>query len=255
MPSTKTLALFADTVTLTTTDDGVGPRTYLLVHGGAGPGSMMGLAQALVAEGARVVVPTLPGFDGTPRPAWVRRVEDLATVLLAAIEEMDLREVVLVGSSLGGWTAAEIALRGSPRVAKLAMLNAVGIAPAPGAPILDPAKLPPQERAAAAFHDPAKFGFVPAPEALAMLQENQRALRVYAGEPFMHDPSLADRLGGVRVPATVMWGASDRIAGVAYGRRFAAAMSGASFHVIEAAGHFPHIEQRDQVMALLRAPA
>lgn len=250
--NTHVFSLLAETVALAVDTRGSG-RPYLLLHGGAGPRSMAGLAQALAPTG-HAVLPTYPGFDGQPRPDWLRRIDDLATLCLALLDRLDLREVVVVGNSAGGWLAAELGLRASPRIAALALLNAVGLAPtAATGDIADPARLAPAERAAYAFHDPARYAAAPATaEAAAALAANQQALRVYGGQPFMHDPGLRDRLPALRLPTLVLWGASDRIVTPAYGRQFAELIPRAQFVVLPQAGHFPQIEQLDEVLAHLR---
>lgn len=238
----------AANLTLSYTDQGQG-LPYLLLHGGAGPQSMRGLAAALQPHG-RVLMPVHPGFDGTARPSSCDRVQHLAEAYLTLLDALDLRDVVIVGNSVGGWIAAEMALSQSPRIAAIVLLNACGIAPAPDArPIADPMAMAPAERAAAAFHDPARYALAPAtPEAAAAMAANQQTLRIYAGEPFMHDPSLRGRLSALRKPARVLWGESDRIVDMDYGRHFTAAMPGAEFVPVPQAGHFPQIEQPHLVL-------
>jgi pimeloyl-ACP methyl ester carboxylesterase len=90
-----------------------GGTGVLLLHGGAGPRSAAGLAAAL-SEHAYVITPTHPGFDGTPRPDWADRVTDLALAYLDLIDTLDLSHVLVIGSSFGGWIAAEMALYGTP---------------------------------------------------------------------------------------------------------------------------------------------
>ena len=243
--------LLAETLPLAFRDTGSGP-VFLILHGGAGPTSMAGLGDAL-AGGHRIVAPVHPGFDEEPRPDWFHTIDDLAIAYLALIERLALDDVVLVGNSVGGWIAAEMALRQSPRVAGIVLINAVGIdTGSPDTVIVDPMNVPPAERAALAFHDPARFSAVPpTPEALARLMRNQQVLRVYAGEPFMHDPALRDRLGSLDIPALVAWGEGDRIVEAAYGRRLADSMPAARFELIAEAGHFPQIEKPDIVRALV----
>ncbi len=245
--------LLAGTLPLAFTDCGTG-TPFLLLHGGAGPASMRGLANAL-ARGHRVVTPVHPGFDGEQRPDWLHTIGGLATAYLDLIERLDLSEVTIVGNSAGGWIAAEMALRGSPRVVGIVLLNAVGIDADPkGRPIVNPMTIAPAERAALAFHNPARFAVAPpTPEAMERLARNQQALFVYAGEPYMHDPVLRDRLGDLNLPALVAWGVSDRIVDLEYGRRFAASIPGARFAPITAAGHFPQIEKLDMVHRLVEA--
>lgn len=248
---TLTMDMFSQSLRIAFVDQGEGGGV-LILHGGAGSGSALGLANAL-SKAARVIAPTHPGFDGQPRPDWFAGIDDLVLAYLTLIERLDLSKVVVVGNSVGGWIAAEMALRHSPRLAGVVLLNAVGVdTGSPERSIVDPMKLPPAERAAFAFHDPARFAIAPSsPEALAAMLANQQTLRVYAGEPFMHDPSLMARLAGVSIPAMVVWGESDRIADVEYGRRFASAIPGAQFELIREAGHFPHIEKLDEVSRLI----
>jgi pimeloyl-ACP methyl ester carboxylesterase len=247
----QTVHLLAETLPLTISDQGRG-RTFLILHGGAGPTSVSDLAEAL-ADNGRAIVPTHPGFAGQPRPEWCRRVDDLVLVYLTLLERVDARDVVLVGNSFGGWIAAEMALRHSPRVAGLVLLCAAGIDAGPGGQaIVNPATLPPSDRAAFAFHDPKQFAVVPSTEdGLAMMAANQRAMLSYSGEAFMHDPTLRARLAGIAVPSMVIWGESDRIVNVEYGRRYADSIPGARFEVIAEAGHFPHIEKLERVLTLI----
>jgi len=55
----------------------------------------------------------------------------------------------------------------------------------------------------------------------------------------------------LRIPTLLIWGESDRIVTVDYGRAYAAAIPGAQFEVVEAAGHYPHVEQPDRVVELV----
>ena len=248
-----TAGLFAETLPLSYADAGTG-RPFLLLHGGAGPASMVGLAEAL-SKKARVVAPTHPGFNGTARPERFARIDDLVLAYLSLIERLDLRDVVLVGNSVGGWIAAEMALRLSPRLAGAVLINSVGIdAGKPELSIVDPTVVPPAERAALAFHDPKKFTLAAStPEAAAAMLENQKALRIYAGEPFMHEPTLRTRLANMPIPTLVIWGESDRIVSPDYGRVLASSIPQSHFATVAAAGHFPQIEQLEEVERLIGA--
>lgn len=246
------VTLFSQTLPLAFSDEGAG-QTFLLLHGGAGPASMAGLG-AILSQGARVVTPTHPGFNGEPRPDWFTRIDDLVLAYLALIEQLQLSNVVVVGNSVGGWIAAEMALHKSPQVAGIVLLNAVGIdGGSPERAIVDPMALAPAERAAHSFHDPARFALAPSsPEAVKVMASNQATLRVYAGEPFMHHPTLRSRLAQMSVPALVAWGESDRIANVGYGQLYAESIPGARFERVAEAGHFPQIERPDEVVRLVR---
>lgn len=210
---------------------------------------------AHLAGTMHAVTPVHPGWNGTPRPNWYTGVDDLALTYLNLLQDRDLRDVVLVGSSVGGWIAAEMAVRDvdAGRVAGVVLLDSMGIE-VPGEPIRDFFALDAHGVAEYSFHDGTKFyvdpASVPAEQAAAQAA-NMQTLGVYAGEPYMHDPKLRRRLARVDVPVLVAWGDSDRIATPAYGAAFAQSFSNAEFELIADAGHLPHIEAPDVTFELL----
>lgn len=126
----------------------------LMLHGGAGPRSMAGFATDM-SQHAYVVVPTHPGFDGTPRPESTDTVADLATAYLDLLDALDLRGIMVAGSSVGGWIAAEMALRdNAARISCLTLLASTGIAPEPPLQLANPAELGPVRTGELAFHNP-----------------------------------------------------------------------------------------------------
>jgi pimeloyl-ACP methyl ester carboxylesterase len=249
---TKQLSLLAETLPLSVDDAGEG-RPFLLLHGGAGPGSMAGLAGAL-AVSCRSILPTHPGFSAQPRPDWFHSVDDLVITYLSLIDQLGLQDLVVVGNSFGGWLAAELALRGSRRISAIVLINAVGIEPnEETGEIADPAKLGPKV-AEYAFHDPGRFALTAAtPEMAATMAANQKTLRVYNSEYFMYDPGLRSRLPHIAIPTLFIWGESDRICTTAYGRQFSDLVPSSRFEQVPKAGHFPQIEQLNGVTDLIRA--
>lgn len=218
-------------------------RPVLVLHGGGGPQTVAGLATQL-SKTRRVLTPTLPGWNGTPRSAELSNVAAYADLFARELDERDLSDVTVVGSSVGGWLAAELALR-SQRVTRVVIINATGIEVS-GHPITDITGFTPQQLAQVAWHDPSKFGAgAPpmTPELLAMMRANQQTLATIAGQPYMFDPALRVRLGEVRVPTLMLWGASDKVVTADYGRAYAAAIPGSKFELITEAGHLPHLEQ------------
>jgi pimeloyl-ACP methyl ester carboxylesterase len=234
--------------------------TLLVLHGGGGPATVAPIVQRY-ASLTTVVAPTHPGWNGVPRPESVATVADLARLHLGALAEAGHEDVVIVGSSIGGWIAAEMVLQdlaaaadgGRSRIAGAVLINSVGI-DVPGHPMADFFALDARGVAEHSFHDPDRFFVDPAtlpPDQLAMRQANAATLRALSGDPYMHDPTLRARLADFSKPALIVWGESDRIADLGYGRALAASIPGAGFAPIAEAGHLPHIEQPEATFAVI----
>jgi pimeloyl-ACP methyl ester carboxylesterase len=222
-------------------------RPLLLLHGGGGPFTTALLAQHL-AEIAHVIAPTHPGFNGTPRDESITTVRSLVDAYAQYLIERDLHEVIVVGSSVGGWLAAELALgAAADRLAGIVIINGLGIE-VPGHPIRDIRGMTPQELAQYSFHDPANFRLpAPTPEGLAIAQGNAASLAALTAGAAV----LNDQLAGIAVPTLVIWGASDRVVDADYGRAYAAAIPDAELALVPDAGHLPYLENAPAVFAAL----
>jgi pimeloyl-ACP methyl ester carboxylesterase len=254
--STKTRTLAVDglgSVPVSFTEYGSG-RPVLLLHGGAGPFSVTGFAELLSSSGsARVIVPVHPGFDGTPQPQQLTSVRSLAAVYARLLREEDLSGVCLIGNSIGGWIAAELALLESaapdPRVTSVVLVDAAGLQ-LEAAPIADYFSLSRDQVFDLAYFNPAAFRIDPAAlpaERVAALAANNAALLGYGGTA-MADPGLLGRLPAISIPTLVVWGAADRIVPPAHGRAYADEIPGAQFRVISRAGHLPQLETPGELL-------
>jgi pimeloyl-ACP methyl ester carboxylesterase len=244
--TSRTIEL-ADGLAITIEESGVNTdgQAVLVLHGGAGPRTMAGLAGAL-SEHAYTITPTHPGFDGTPRPEWADTIGDLATAYLDLLDALGLSGVMVIGNSIGGWIASEMALRDNHgRLAALVLLNAVGINGDSPEQAVDVRQVPPADIGKLSFYNPAlrpDFSSF-SEEQRAGMAANQKTLATYAGEVFTHDPKLRRRLHRVTVPVLVVWGEQDGIVTADYGRAFAKSFPLNRFVPVPEAGHFPHIEQ------------
>jgi pimeloyl-ACP methyl ester carboxylesterase len=251
MAETRILQLDPD-LRITLEEAGSG-RPALILHGGGGPRTVAGIT-AHLTDTMHVLAPTHPGWNGTDRPERLGTIVDLASAYLQLLATEDLRDVLVVGSSVGGWLAAEMAIGdGEHRISGLTLIDAVGVE-IDGEPIRDFFALDARGVADYSFHDGDRFYVDPAtvpPEQTALQQANMATLRILAGDPYMHDPELLSKLASVKVPTLVIWGASDRIVTPNYGQALADAFVNASFAVIPGAGHLPHLEEPAATFAAL----
>ncbi|GHO93490.1 alpha/beta hydrolase [Reticulibacter mediterranei] len=242
---------FADGLVVRIDESGSG-RPILVLHGGASAQSVMGLASAL-SNHAHVFVPTHPGFEGEPRPDWFDRIDDLALTYLELLEKLDLQDVLVIGSSVGGWIASEMAVHDTSRLSGIVLIDAVGIQ-VDGHPVVDVSSITPNELLALSFHNPAAFRIDPAtvtPEQAALSAGNIKTLYLYDQGLHMADPKLRRRLRRVTIPALVVWGESDRVVDSEYGRAYAQALGNAHYELIPEAGHLPQLEQPEHVLNLV----
>lgn len=207
----------------------------------------------VIAAGARLAAngAVYPGFSGTARPGWLDSMGTLAGVLGGLLEDLDLTDVIVAGSSVGGWVAAELALAAPERVGRLVLIDPAGLDSADH-PIADFFSLTPDQLADLSWANPEGHRIDPAamPEAQrAILLGNREALLAYGGRS-MADPALAARLGGITAPTLVIWGEADRIVTPGYGKEYAAAIPGAVFRMVPAAGHLPQLENPEAVLGL-----
>jgi pimeloyl-ACP methyl ester carboxylesterase len=244
-------------VELRIAEEGSG-RPILLLHGGAGPRSMAAFSKRLAAAvPGHVLVPTHPGFDGTERPAALDSVPKLAGLYLRLFDELDLDNVAVVGNSVGGWVAAEMAVQASAtprsRVGAVVLADAAGLQ-VDGSPIPDVSGLTLDQIVDRSYYNPDAFraAMTQVPEALRpVLAANRRTLQVYSGTG-SSDPTLATRLAGVRMPALVVWGLADRMIPPAHGEAYAKAIPGARYVSIPTAGHMPPLETPDLFAGQIR---
>lgn len=251
LPSTTRRETFADGLTVRIDEQGSG-RPILVLHGGGGPRTVAGLANPLSAR-AHVLVPTHPGFAGEPRPEWFNSIDDLALTYLELLERLDLHDVMVIGSSMGGWIAAEMAVRDTTRLGSIVLVDAGGIH-VDGHPVVDVFPLTPDELSALSYHNPAAFRIDPStlsPEQITGIAANFQALKVYDQGQGMGNPKLRRRLRRVSIPVLVVWGESDGVIDPDYGRAYAQSFPSARFELIPEAGHLPQIEQPTRLLNLV----
>ena len=244
-------------VQLEVVDRGQG-RPIVLLHGEDGLDPNAPFLDFLTASG-RVIAPSHPAFGQSPEADGIDSVDDLAYLYLDLLAEQRLRDAVLVGFSLGGWIAAEMAVKCTGRVAKLVLVAPLGIkvGDRETRDIPDIYALPPAEVARLTYHDPSRatVDYTALPEdALTVISRNRQATALYAWEPYFHNPKLRQRLHRISIPTLLLWGASDRFVTPGYyGAAYRDAIPGSRLEIIERAGHFPHIEAPEALAKRVRA--
>lgn len=213
----------------------------------------------LLAECFTVISPSHPGFGTSDLPASFDSVADIAYFYLDMLDETGPTHVI--GMGFGGWVAAEMAVRCHHNMRRLVLVDAVGIKTADRetVEIADTFVMYPEDFLESAWHDATRAeahmklpGLRTHPEdVLRTLLRNRESAALFGWNPFMHNPKLAGRLHRIKVPTLVVWGESDKVVTSDYGRAYADSIPDSHFEVIEAAGHYPQLEQPDRFAELV----
>lgn len=208
-----------------------------------------------LAERHHVLVPEHPGFGASDDPACIRDVSDVAMYYLDFLDDLAAAgggRVHLVGHSLGGWIAAEVATRNCSRLRSLTLLAPAGVR-VKGMPCGDNFIWSPEESARNLVHDQAFAERAIAAVAAQTEAEADRALvnryaaAKFGWEPRWFNPALERWLHRIQVPALVLWGAEDRLLPVDYAQVWRREVPAVTVEILPACGHLLNVERADEV--------
>ena len=207
-----------------------------------------------LAHDFRVIAPRHPGFDGQAEPGWLKTIGDLAFFYLEVLEALKLGPVPVVGASLGGWLAAEIALRDPSAFSSMSLLAPLGLR-VPGVPFGDIFLWTPPETVRNTFHDEAIVAKVLArehtgEEIRAALQSRYATTRL-TWNPRFYSPELMRWTERLRAPMQLIWGQEDMIAPIAVAKAWTDALPTAQLSALEGCGHLPHVEHPQTVAQVI----
>lgn len=253
-------------------DLGSAEPAVVFIHGLGGQWRNWLANLPVVAAQRRTVALDLPGFGGSPMPPERISIPGYARVVDALCERLGLEQVALVGNSMGGFVAAELAITNPARVERLVLVDSAGLVPTPAetlrtvaflwvATLLSAkltAALPtiskrPGLRNAVlgrVAHEPSRL---PADLVYYGLLSGEHpgvndALRASVSH-LSH--AWSDRLGEIRCPTEVIWGSSDRLIPIRHAAEFGRLIDGAVVSIIDGVGHIPMIEAPDRFNRVL----
>jgi pimeloyl-ACP methyl ester carboxylesterase len=231
------------------------PLLYLV---GSAPGAVWSTVQDGLSQRYTVLLPDHPGFGFSDDDDRIDSVHDMAFFYLDVLDELDVDRATVVGASLGGWIAADVATIAPERVSKLVLVGACGIR-VQGVHVPDWFLLTAEEQAARLFYAQerkelavAEAALVPDdPEQLRRILRSRIADAHLGWNPLYHDPKLPNRLHRIKAPTLIIWGRHDEVIPLEIGEAFADLIPHAELRVIEDAGHLPQVEQPDAFRAVI----
>jgi pimeloyl-ACP methyl ester carboxylesterase len=232
-------------------------RAVLFLHSGQGYDPWQAFAGELAGQ-RRLIAPSHPGFGKSALPDWLDSIDDIAYLYLELLDRLALDEVDVVGCSIGGWIAAEMASKAPQRFHRLVLIGPAGVkvGAADKLDIPDLFAMPQDEVLKLVYRDPARMmpdlSKLPDDE-LATVFRNREALALLVWEPWMHNTKLKRRLHRIEAPTLFVRGDSDGLISADYLDAYAKLLPNARTLTIAQAGHLPHLEQPQALASAIRA--
>jgi pimeloyl-ACP methyl ester carboxylesterase len=254
-PTSRLVALGAERPTIEVLEAGDGPPLFFL-HGAGGIPRWEGVLP-LLARSFRVQAPLLPGFGQSTGLEHLEDHWDLFFHQFDLLEALGLERPFVLGESMGGWIAAEMAALRPKEIGRLALAAPVGLW-RDEAPVADMFGQMTNELVPFLFHDqnhPAAQRMLGVSalisdkddrtaEQVEFLLMLARGFRTAAKFLFpIPEHGLEKRLRRITAPTLVLWGAEDRFAAPLYGRIFAEKIPNARLETIDRAGHLIGLER------------
>jgi len=211
-----------------------------------------------LAARRRVVVPSLPGFPGA---TGLDQLDDLTDWIAATLDLLDgagLAGADLVGASVGGMLAAEVAALSAASVRRLVLVAPYGLFDA-AAPTRDVFAVRQEELPALLSAHPERLleravppsGADPAEWPIVLARASTAAARLLWP---LGERGLVKRLHRVKAPTLLVWGEQDRVLPPSYAQRFAAAITGTvKTCTIPDAGHLVDLDAPEALAAAIHA--
>ncbi len=231
-----------------------GDGAALLFLHGAGGANWSPLHDKLAAN-HRLIAPEHPGFGKSPTPDWMMSVGDLAFFYLDLLSVLDLKTVHLVGHSLGGWTAAELAIRSTERLASVTLMAPAGCAVA-DTPFGDIFLWSPEEAVRNQVYDQAlaeKRIEALANADLDIVLQNKATTARLAWSPRLHNPQLPHWLHRIDRPTRLIWGREDKIIPFACRQPFLDNIPKIDLVEVPECGHLLHSEKPTETAEAIAA--
>ncbi len=240
-----------------------GVSTYLL-RGGRGapllvlapelsPGRWFPYHDAL-ATGFRVLAPDHPGFGQSESLPWLDGIDDLVFHYADLLDALGLERVSVLGTSLGGWIAAELAATHPQRIERLVLVAAAGLK-VDGSERFDLFLHPIEETWKCLFFDPTRVAQLLADDigidAVTRAYREATTLARVAWNPYFYNPKLARRLRRISAPTLVVWGEEDRFLSLAHGEAYARLIPHSVLRTLPHCGHFVPYEKANELAELV----
>jgi pimeloyl-ACP methyl ester carboxylesterase len=223
-------------------------KPLLVLHGELGFPGLLKWHTALAAK-RTLHIPLHPGYGKTEPASWIMNIRDLGNFYSRFIREQKLAPTDVIGFSLGGWLAAEMATANSAQFKKMVLVGAAGLRP-PSGEIADMFTVTARGYLNANVHDhqntpefPSLFGGEQTPLQYEEWEEARAETARIAWQPYMFTQSMEHLLANISgLPTLLVWGKQDGVVPLSVGEAYKKHIEGAKLVTFDKCGHMPEIE-------------
>lgn len=230
----------------------------VMLHGFGGDLNTWMFVQPMLAEKSRTIALDLPGHGSSAKDVGAGDAEAFVGTVEAALERLGIKGARLVGHSMGGAIAVMVAARRPDLVSALTLIAPAGLGPEINGAFISgfirmQRRKEAQETLSLLVHDPALVSRRMIEDVLRYkrLDGVDAALQAIARAWFDGDRqrvSVREQIASLNAPVELIWGRDDRIIPAAHAQG-----SIGSTHIIDSAGHLPHLEKASEVLRLVKA--
>jgi pimeloyl-ACP methyl ester carboxylesterase len=235
-------------------------KPLLVLHEELGHPGWLNWHSALAKE-RTLLIPIQPGFTKSPRVEAIRNVHEVGLFYSWMLREKGLAPIEVIGFSLGGWVAAEMATCNPGQFRKMVLVAPMGIKP-PQGEIFDIFVVTQRTPLNISVHNPETapefdtlYGGKRTPEQFEAFEDARTETARIAWEPILHNPSLPYFLQGVSgLPTQIIWGRDDALVPVSAADAYKLAFRNTDVRlkIFDDCGHRPEIEQTTEFVKLVK---
>jgi len=231
-------------------EEGTSKNTLILLHGLGASAERWEDVIPLFAKKFRVIVPDLIGFGYSDKPSIDYTTDYFAEFMSKFVEKVGIKEMSIIGSSLGGQIAAEFIINQNADVKKLVLVSPSGVmkhsTPALNA-YISAALYPNNESALSAFQvmsgrkkidEKIVSGFV---ERMQLPNAKMAFMSTLLG--LSNSKVTTEKLQLITIPTLIVWGENDPVIPIEYAQSFVSGINDCRFYKMTGCGHVPYVEK------------
>ncbi len=230
-------------------ESGAGDKTVIFLHGLGGYADNWALNAPAFAAHYHVLVPDQIGFGSSSKPYLNYRIQTMIDFLDGFYRKMNVQRATLVGNSLGGWIAAAFAIAHPDKVDRLVLVDSAGLAVAEANRDVLLGLNPSTVEGMRAVLNLILYNKAIITEAFAeqafaghMRNNDGYTINAFIDSIQRKEDVLDGRLGSIKEPTLIVWGAQDALTPVSLGKALHDGIAGAEMLTLEKCGHVPQSE-------------